>query len=188
MKKALKNENFTLFANNCVAGTIYKDLGLKFNTPFIGLYLSHRDFILFCQNPKKYLSYPLVETRDSDHPWPVAKLGTLTIEFMHYKNFEIANSKWVDRCARINWEKIGHILVTTKGCEQEDIVKFSELPLKYSITLTNSTSRKIENSYALSGFNNHKFVGDVLKFKNRVSGKRHMYDFDFIKWINNITN
>lgn len=34
----LKNENFTIISNNCIAGVLYKDLNKKFNSPTINLY------------------------------------------------------------------------------------------------------------------------------------------------------
>lgn len=46
----LKNKDFTLIASNCNGCLICHDLNVKFNSPFVNLYLESRDFI-------KYIKY-----------------------------------------------------------------------------------------------------------------------------------
>lgn len=44
-RKRLKNTNVTLITSNCAGGIIYHWLGLKFNSPFINLWLTNDDYI-----------------------------------------------------------------------------------------------------------------------------------------------
>ena len=40
-RSKLKNSDFTIISNTCIAGKIYHDLGLRFLTPTINLYFKH---------------------------------------------------------------------------------------------------------------------------------------------------
>lgn len=63
------NPNITLFCNNCLAGCILHDLGMKFNSPTINLYIPFPDYIDFLENLKYYLSIPMMDiTMNSKYP------------------------------------------------------------------------------------------------------------------------
>lgn len=65
----LKNQKFTLFCNNCLAGCILHDLGMKFNSPTINLYIPFPDYIEFLENLEYYLSVPIKDiTNNSKYP------------------------------------------------------------------------------------------------------------------------
>ena len=49
-RQRLKNTTPSLICNNCLGGFIYHWLGLKFNSPFINLYLEDNDFLLALEN------------------------------------------------------------------------------------------------------------------------------------------
>ena len=62
-RKKLKNENFTIISNNCVAGFIYKKLGLQYKTPTIGLFFFSEDYIDFLEDIQYYINLPLTFTK-----------------------------------------------------------------------------------------------------------------------------
>ena len=101
----LKNENFTIISNNCIAGVLYKDLNKKFNSPTINLYFSHNDYIKYCQNLNYYINKELEEQK-SNYLYPVGKLGDISVHFMHYDSFKEAKENWDKRCKRINMKNI----------------------------------------------------------------------------------
>ena len=49
-KIRLKNKNFTLIANNCNGSLICHDLGIRYNSPFVNLYLEPKHFIKYLSN------------------------------------------------------------------------------------------------------------------------------------------
>lgn len=53
LRKRLKNRDFTIIANNCLAGCIYHDLKLRFDTPTVNLYIPFPDYIFFLKNLKQ---------------------------------------------------------------------------------------------------------------------------------------
>lgn len=52
----LRNRDFSLISNNCIAGIIYHDLGLPFRTPTINLFFENDDFFRFADNLEYYLT------------------------------------------------------------------------------------------------------------------------------------
>ena len=72
----LKNTDVTLIASNCNGCCILHDLGLKFNSPFVNLWVEPSDFIKLCENLKDYLQYDLVfiTPAEKEITYPVALL------------------------------------------------------------------------------------------------------------------
>ena len=69
-RKRLVNKDFTIIASNCTAGILYHELGLKFLSPTINLYMEGDDFVKFCTNINYYLNVemsqvePLLSTKN----------------------------------------------------------------------------------------------------------------------------
>jgi len=182
--KRLNNRDFTLVANNCIAGTIYKDLGLAYLTPFVGLYMLPSDFVKLCENLKEYLKKPLLEFVTSSYRYPVAKLGDVTLFLMHYPDFESAKKAWDRRKVRVNFENIFFILVQKDGCSEEDMKRFDQLDCPNKLILATSNKFHLRSLHVLESFKNENEIGEELNYRGRYSGNRYMYDYDFIDWLN----
>ena len=48
-RKRYKLGDITILSRNCVAGVIYHDLGIQFQSPTINLWMSNPDFAVFLQ-------------------------------------------------------------------------------------------------------------------------------------------
>ncbi|WP_272690273.1 DUF1919 domain-containing protein [Providencia sp. PROV152] len=149
----LKNKKIAIVSNNCWNIGVYKNLNLKFNTPFIGLAIYPKDFIKLISNLEYYLKNPLQaehflhETEYVDNrgnSYPVAILHGVTIHFIHYKNALEAVEKWNRRCSRlldfIQNNSIDDVIF--KCCdmdfkEQDNIIKFNELRFRRKIYIQN---------------------------------------------------
>jgi uncharacterized protein (DUF1919 family) len=180
----LKDKDFTLVANNCVAGTIYEDLGVKYLTPFVGLYILPSEFIELCETFEISMQLPLKEIKQTNFDFPVGSIGQIRIYFMHYKDFDSAHAAWNRRKSRINYDFIGFILVDRDGCTSDDKERFLKLNTSNKVILSSRVLTKMKGIYRLRYYKNHEDIGNILEFKNRISGKRIMYDFKFIRWIN----
>ena len=55
-RRRLKNKNFTIICDNCWAGKVYQELGLPYQTPFVGMFVFSPDYIKMLKNLKYYLS------------------------------------------------------------------------------------------------------------------------------------
>ena len=98
MRRRLKRRDFLLLSSACMGGALLHDLGLPFETPTINLTVL--EFDRFCSDVEGYLSRTPTETDRGDYPFPVAKLGDVTILCNHYKDFDEFLAAWQRRTER----------------------------------------------------------------------------------------
>ena len=70
----LKNKSLTLITNNCLAGCVLHDFGMRFDTPTINLFIPFPDYIKFLTNLKSYVSKD-IEDITGDSSYPIGLLG-----------------------------------------------------------------------------------------------------------------
>ena len=73
-RKKLKNKDFTLIANNCLAGCVLHDLNQRFDTPTINLYIPFPDYITFLKDIKRFVYSEFAELPNYKE-CPVGLLG-----------------------------------------------------------------------------------------------------------------
>ena len=56
---AIRNKQVTIISNNCWGGFMYQSCRIKYNSPFIGLYMYAPEYIALLRNLKYNLSQPL---------------------------------------------------------------------------------------------------------------------------------
>ena len=56
-RRRLKNKNFTIICDNCWAGKVYQELGLPYQTPFVGMFVFSPDYIKMLKNIKSKIIY-----------------------------------------------------------------------------------------------------------------------------------
>lgn len=184
--KELKNENPTIISQNCYAGTFLNDHKMRFMSPTINMYFSGPDFIKFCKDIEKYTKIPLVEVNFNECPYPVAKIDDIFIHLVHYKNFDEANKKWVERCERIDLNNLYFIMSDRDGCRYEDLAEFDKLECKNKVVFVNKSYPEIKSSRYIKGYEDEQQIGRIYLFKN-IFGKRILDDsgFNFADFIKN---
>ena len=112
----LNNRDISLICSNCAGGLIYHWLGLKFNSPFINLYMTGEDYIKALENWQNFLKVKIVEDTSSNETYPVG-IGYLGIKvhFLHYTTFDEAIEKWNQRKERINSKNIAFMFTNYSG-------------------------------------------------------------------------
>lgn len=65
MRDSLRNNNFSLITENCLAGSIYHDLNRKFLTPVINGEFSTEEYLVFLRNLDGYLNLEMTSTTSS---------------------------------------------------------------------------------------------------------------------------
>lgn len=104
--KSMKKE-FCIISNNCWGAEIYKDFGLEYNTPFVGLFIPPLDFVKLCNDLPNYLKQEMQfvsKSKFSDYQqvnYPLGTLEDIEIHFVHYKNIDEAIAKWNRRRGRM---------------------------------------------------------------------------------------
>ena len=189
-KKRLKNSNFTIISQNCVAGVIYHDLGLPFLSPTINLSMRSCDFVKLCRNLRRYMEIKPVPLNDSEdrYPFPLAKLDDIVLYLVHYDTFESFLLKWEERKKRINYENLYFIMVENDGCSLGDMIEFNRLENEHRVILVSKKKLGIDNAVFIepnykttSEF--HK-MGDIVAYKSIVSGSRYLDKFDYVSFLN----
>lgn len=123
---------FTIFANDCVGGCLYHNMGKEFTSPLINIAIDHDYFLKFLERPEYYLKQELVFRHDTEHKYPVARLDDVELRFVHYHSDEEAAEKFRERTKRIIWDNI-YVICTDHGPMQTDpdyVGRFDKLPFK----------------------------------------------------------
>lgn len=183
-KKHLKNKNFTIISSNCVGGIIYHDLGLPFLTPTVNLSFDMNDFVKFVSNLKYYIDKDLIKL-DTNKEYPIGVIEDIKINFIHYKTFEEAKTKWDERKQRINYDNLFIIGTDKDNCTYETLKAFENLPYENKIIFTHIDYSEISSSYCIKGFEDKNELGVITNFKERFLMRRYLDDFDYVSFLNN---
>lgn len=183
-RKLLKNKDFSIIASNCNGGFLLHDLGLRFNSPTVNLWIEPSDFIKFLQDLPHYLNSEFVFVDLPDIDYPVGILDDIKIYFQHYKTPEEARSKWQERSARINFENLFVMFTDRDGCTYQNLIDFEALPYKNKVVFTHLPYPEFSSAHYLKGWEQEDSVGMCFDFVKGISGKKHYDSFDYISWFN----
>lgn len=182
-RRRLKNTSPTVFSSNCNGAMILHDMGCRFNSPTVNLYMSARDFLKFVKTPEKYLNAEPVEIA-SDEPFPVGKIGDITLYFMHYKTFEDAREKWCERSKRVDMSNVFLMMSDKNGCTEANIAEFDALPHKHKVIFTHIPYPQYKSAYYIKGFEDDGEVGILSDDKPGFFKRRWLDEFDYVSWFN----
>lgn len=144
---ALRTRDFTVISNNCFGGFVYQRYGLPYKTPTAGLFFMPDDYLRLLSDPKRYFSAPLCFIDPSIAPhaaylraqdakygtYPVARLGDVTVYFMHYATEKEAREKWERRAKRICWDRVLYKFCDQNGATPAQIAAFDALPYAHKV-------------------------------------------------------
>ncbi|MGQ0285636.1 DUF1919 domain-containing protein [Pasteurellaceae bacterium 22721_9_1] len=182
-RKRIKNTSPTVISSNCTGAFMLHDLQLRFDSPFVNLYLTPKDFIRYLSKMDFYRNQPL-EFIETEKGYPVGKLADLTIHFMHYHSEQEAAKKWQERTARMNLDNLFILMTDRDGCTYEDLVEFDRLPFANKVVFTYKDYPELKSAVKISGFSELGMVGDLFE-NTGLFGKRYYDQFDYVEWFNN---
>ena len=180
----LKNHDFSLIASNCNGAFILHDLGMRYNSPFVNLWIKPADFIKMLSDLKYYMSMELTFLKDSCVDYPVGLLKDVQIYFQHYSSEQEAKQKWDARKARINYENLFILFTNRDGCTLDDLMQFDKLPYSNKVVFINKPNFKLKSAVHIKGFENNKTVGNCFDFEPKRIGKKYYDQFDYVRWFN----
>lgn len=188
-RELLKNKDFTLIANNCNGGVLSHELGLRFNSPLVNLFINTEDYVKYLKNFDYYNSLTLSFVTDDTKSYPIGKLDDVTIDFVHYKSNEEAEQKWEERKKRINKNNMFIIFTEQNDCTEQCLKEFDNLPFENKVVFTYKKHDSIKSAVFVKKYeNSHDGVTMFLDFEDRFSIKRNYDCFDFITWFNGEKN
>ena len=144
-RELLKNKDFTLIANNCNGGVLSHELGLRFNSPLVNLFINTEDYVKYLKNFDYYNSLTLSFVTDDTKSYPIGKLDDVTIDFVHYKSNEEAEQKWEERKKRINKNNMFIIFTEQNDCTEQCLKEFDNLPFENKVVFTYKKHTKTRN-------------------------------------------
>lgn len=185
MRLRLKNKNFILITSNCVGGTLLHDLGLPFNTPTINLTLPQ--FNSFCEHLTDCLDAEPVLLPQTDHPYPIFRLGDVEVCGVHYKSEQEFLDAWHRRIARLRkaLDDGAEILLMAADNHldgSDAIERFRALP--YRKVCFTATRVPYPEFVHIPEFAGEKRVGDLTVFGDPLGRRLFEKHFDCVKFIN----
>lgn len=189
-KKKLKNNNFTIISDNCWGSKIYKDFNVRYNTPFVGLFIYSPCYIKLLKNLDYYLQSKLYFVEESRYTintefrkqkwYPIGVLrNEIEIHFLHYKSEAEAENKWMRRKKRMNMDNI-FIEFSDKELFTEELLKeFDKLPFKHKVCFTAKNYPSISCAVQLKEYEDDGCIGNI--YEDSYIVKRH---FDIVDWLN----
>ena len=184
----LKNDNFTIIANTCIAGVMYHKLGKQFLSPTINLWMHDVDFYRFLRDMDAYLEQPL-RFVPNELGYPTAYCGDMLIHFNHYQTEKEAAKKWYERIKRINKDNL-YIICADRpvdGVEvtYEDIASLKEVPCKGKVVFSTRHYDDIDYIVPLPKAPDGDFVNTYMFYKNKNLNRWRCEDaFDWVHWLN----
>ncbi len=177
----------SIISMNCTGGIISHDLGLRFLSPTVNLFMKAEDFIKFCENIEYYLSIDhFVECFDEkiteDRAYPIAFLGDLTLFLVHYSSVQEAECKWNERKKRIHMDNIVIFNTDREGMTEELKARFEKLPYR-KVMFTHLPDDKRKSCFYIKGYEKEDCVG-IITDHNTWDGKRPIDQFDYVKLLN----
>jgi len=183
-RKRLHNTSFSLICSNCTGCILLHELGLKYNSPFVNLWMKPKDFIKCVANLKEYMAADLKFIDEPGIDYPIGLLKDIKIYFQHYSSDAEALNKWNERKKRINYKNLFIMMTDRDGCTLEDIVAFNKLPYSNKIIFTHIQYPEIHSAFYIKGFETQNSVGMCFDFINTFSSKKYYDQFDYIAWFN----
>ena len=192
LRRRNNQEQCTIICNNCIAGIIYHNLGLRFDSPTINLAIKGEEYLEFCKHLEYYSSCELIEHQDSmKEGYPVGVIMPkddqhirINIYFQHYHTFEESKAKWVERFKRVDYNNIFFIWeFYDTAYDHKLMYEFDALPLENKMILTHRNFPNLKNAFCVTCYADDKPVAKILDY-NGVSGKRYLDEFDYVGFIN----
>lgn len=188
----LRNKKITIISDNCWGGFVYKALNLKFNTPFIGLFIFSEDYIDLLKNFDNiiYSKLEFIDANKSKYKNQLIDNGTfgkypigilskrVEIHFLHYKNEEEAREKWEKRVKRIDKDNLLIKFCDRDCCTTNLIEEFDRLSYKNKICFTAQNYPKLRSTIFLKECSQEECVSNEWEIYDKY--------IDIIKILNNL--
>ena len=174
--------HLSILSNNCWGGITYHSLCMGFYSPLINMAVKNDDeYLKLVSNLKFYMVQPVEyvgvgHNQAKGFDYPIGKIGDVTLDFIHYQNFEEAVKCWERRKRRINYDDL-FIMMYSEN--YETAMRFQEVPIKNKVIFV-PNEYNLEYAYWLKNDKQYKNFWEVVI--DAASGHNAQYDLSqFIK-------
>lgn len=187
----LKDSQVSILSNNCLAGVVYKELGLKSRTPTINTWCRGEDYIKFLSNYEFYLEQEM-KVYKGNLGAQFQEKGIINNDIIWHFNHSISAEdevkKWNERVNRFNRNNIAVIMVIESdeqayqferlGFKKKMGIYYKDLGLPSIIYCQEWSNKENRLKYSFS-FSQFAMAYMTNIYDNRVS------KVDWIKFLNN---
>ncbi|EKU91210.1 DUF1919 domain-containing protein [Bacteroides oleiciplenus] len=172
-------EGKSVICNNCTGAMMLHDLGFRFDTPTVNLWMNTTDYMLFVKSLPNILFDKIEEITTPNDKYPVGLLaGKVKLNFMHYSTFDEAVRCWRRRSQRVNLDNVYLICVDTgDDGKRLDLSEFEMLQYEKKVAFTRKTYDEYLSSYRIKGFDESQIMR-ITDFSG-WTGHRYYDQFDF---------
>lgn len=182
--ETLKDVEFTIFGNNCLAGVFYHDAGRQFTSPTVNIAMDGEDFIRFLENPRNYINCPMEFISWPGHDYPIARIKDIEVRFVHYKSEAEAEEKWNQRAERIVWDNLYVVSTDHDGMNNPDIMeRFDKLPYQNKVMFVAGEYPQYPWAVTVPQFKGRFQVRIMTAFANFRGQRYYETCFDLADWI-----
>lgn len=153
--RRLSGGDFCIVSNNCWGAHVYKNAGMPYATPFVGVAIDSHDYLKLLSNWHWIRSLPVFRSvssnaaiekirRQRQHLWPIGVIeGEVEIHFMHELDWDVAIEKWRRRVDRIPEcrDRLFIKFDDVDGIGDEEIERFRMLDFPNKVFFTSSKKR-----------------------------------------------
>ncbi len=186
-RNRFQNPDVSILSMNCIGGVLAHDLGIRFNSPTVNLYMRAEDFVRFCENLDDYLVIDeMTPCTDMEliggRTYPVACLGDLVLFLVHYPSIEEANRKWQERKTRIHRDNLVILATDRDGMTDGLKDRFEKLPYRKAL-FTKKPDPAHPSCVYIPGFESEQSLGLITEAIGSW-GKRAIDRFDWVAFLN----
>lgn len=183
-RKKLRNTDCTIISDNCLAGMLYHDYGMRFNSPTINTFIHAYDYNRFLEyiiNKQDISNVTQMPSSPGECPKGLIN-GDVRIDFTHYRTFEEGAAKWKERAARINYDNL-FVIMTEKSCRKDLVDKFNSLRFKHKLALVHREYPDLECAKVVKGFEREEKLGYIFG-KYNYWGMNYYDQIDWVSFFN----
>jgi uncharacterized protein (DUF1919 family) len=165
MRRRVTNRNFTIVSNDCFGGMAYEELGMRYESPFVGLFIVPEDYLELLRHLRPHMArrieFASQSRRDAINHWreqirkpyPIGRLGDVEIHFLHYPGHDAAEAKWTRRAQRIHWDNLLVKICWHDGPEMPRLLReFDALPFGRKLSLVPQALPGVRSCVALDRY------------------------------------
>ena len=191
----IKSEPLTIVGNDCIAGIMYKTLGIAdgYLTPTINTLIYPEDYLKIVQNPEHYLRYEMeAHSIEINHRIsgvservPVGRIDDVYVRFTHLKEVGEKDltkcvSRWNYMKQNINWDRIVFIFRSGDGKIPRNFYEQIKKS-KYSYRVIHRSLNSGIDNY---NTDDHHTLYNSLPFESNIPIET--YGFDYVGWYKQI--
>jgi uncharacterized protein (DUF1919 family) len=193
LRMRTQSRDFTIVSNNCWGADIYKALGTRYQTPFVGLFIRPDCYLKLLNDFRAVIKCSLKFKRETHYPevhemrirtnnfYPIGCIGDdVEIHFMHYKSEAEATAKWTRRVQRVSPdpEKLFVKFCDTDAPSNEQLGQFDKLPFAHKVCFVGKPQTGMECAVFMREFESGGSIRNVQLLRH------YRNYFDVAGWLN----